>query len=84
MGRSRPAATAAHPAAANPQPRAGRLWCSPAIPGRYLPLRVTGLRLGKSQLAIDIRADGWDLTGLDGTRTELIRAPRPRNTCTRT
>ena len=67
-----------------PQPSAGRLWCAPAIPGRYLPLRVTGLRLGNTQLAIDIRADGWDLTGLDGTHTELIRAPRNRNTRTRT
>ena len=65
-----------------PQPSAGRLWCAPAIPNRYLPLRVTGLRLGNTQLAIDIRADGWDLTGLGSTRTELIRAPRPRNTPT--
>jgi glycogen debranching enzyme len=59
-----------------PQPSAGRLWCAPVIPGRYLPLRVTGLRLGKSRLAIDVRSDGWDLTGLDGTGTELIREPR--------
>ena len=58
--------------------------CAPAIPGRYLPLRVTGLRLGNTQLAIDIRGDGWDLTGLDGTHTELFRAPRPRNAPTQT
>jgi hypothetical protein len=29
--------------------------------------QIPGLRLGQSQLAIDIRGDGWDLTGLDGT-----------------
>jgi len=59
-----------------PQPRAGRLWCAPAMPGHYLPLRITGLRLGQSHLAIDIRHDSWDLTGLDGTGIELIREPR--------
>ena len=37
------------------------------MPGHYLPLRITALRLGRSHLTIDIRGDGWDLTGLDGT-----------------
>ena len=46
------------------------------MPGHYLPLRITGLRLGHSHLALDIRDDGWDLTGLDGTGIELIREPR--------
>jgi hypothetical protein len=46
------------------------------MPGNYLPLRVTGLRLGQAHLAIDIRGDGWDLTGLDGTGIELVREPR--------
>jgi len=59
-----------------PQPSAGRLWCAPAIPGHYLPLRVTGLRLGQAHLTIDTRRDGWDLTGLDGTSIELVREPR--------
>jgi glycogen debranching enzyme len=61
-----------------PQPSAGRIWCAPAIPGPYLPLRVTGLRLGHAHLTIDTRCDGWNLTGLDGTGIELIREPRPR------
>ena len=60
-----------------PQPSAERLWCSPAMPGHYLPLRITALRLGQSHLTIDIRGDGWDLTGLDGTGIELVREPRP-------
>ncbi len=46
------------------------------MPGHYLPLRITGLRLGQSYLAIAIRVDGWDLTGLDGTAIELVREPR--------
>ena len=63
---------------------AGRLWCSPAIPCRYLPLRAGGLRLGNSRLAIDIRPDGWDLAGPGGTHTELVNEPRDRSTRTRT
>ena len=59
-----------------PQPRVGRLWCSPAIPRRYLPLHLAGLRLGTARLAIDIHDDGWQLTGLDGTGTALVRRPR--------
>jgi len=59
-----------------PQPRAGRLWCAPAVPGRYLPLHLAGLRLGTARLAIDIGDDGWQLTGLDGTGTALVRRPR--------
>jgi glycogen debranching enzyme len=59
-----------------PEQHAGRLWCAPAMPRHYLPLRITGLRLGQSHLAIDMREDGWDLRGLDGTGLELIREPR--------
>jgi glycogen debranching enzyme len=54
----------------------GRLWCDPAVPARYLPLRVSGLGLGNSQLAIDVHEGGWELAGLDGAGIELIRAPR--------
>jgi glycogen debranching enzyme len=53
-----------------------RLWCDPAIPRRYLPLRVSGLVLGSSELAVDVREDAWELSGLDGSGVELIRAPR--------
>jgi len=62
-----------------PQPSTGRLWCAPEIPGRYLPLQVAGLRLGRSHLTIDVQDSGWDLTGLDGTGIELVRGPPPRN-----
>jgi glycogen debranching enzyme len=60
-----------------PDLSAGRAWCAPAIPERYLPLQVSNLRLGKSRLAIDVHDGGWELTGLNGTGIELIRAPRP-------
>ena len=60
-----------------PQLSAGRASCAPAIPERYLPLRVSRLRLGKPHLTIDVHDGGWELTGLDGTEIELIRAPRP-------
>jgi glycogen debranching enzyme len=59
-----------------PQPRARQLWCAPAIPGRYLPLHVAGLRLGTSRLTLDIRDNGWHVSGLDGTEVDLIRRPR--------
>ena len=60
-----------------PELPAGRLWCAPAIPERYLPLHLRNLRLGNSRLAIDVQDDRWELTGLDGTGTELIRTPWP-------
>jgi glycogen debranching enzyme len=60
-----------------PELTASRLWCAPALPRRYLPLRVSGLRLSRSRLTIDVEEDGWDLAGLDGTRIELIGSPRP-------
>ena len=60
-----------------PERPAGRVWCAPAIPERYLPLHLRNLRLGKSRLAIDVQDDRWELTGLDGTGIELIRAPWP-------
>jgi len=40
---------------------------------------VTGLRLGRSHLTIDIQDGGWDLPGSDGTGIELVRGPRPCN-----
>jgi glycogen debranching enzyme len=59
-----------------PRPSARRLWCAPAVPGRYLPLQVTGLRLGGSRLTLDIQDQGWRVTGLDGTGIGLVRQPR--------
>ena len=63
-----------------PQLFAQQVWCAPAVPERYLPLRINNLRLADHQLAVEVRSDGWDLTGLADTGVELIRAPRPANT----
>ena len=58
-----------------PQPGSGRLWCAPAVPPRYLPLQVSGLRIGNARLTVDITGEGWDVTGLDGAGVDLIRQP---------
>jgi len=53
----------------------GRVWCAPAVPDRYLPLRVESLHLAEAAVTIDVRRDGWSLSGLsDGI--EVVRAPR--------
>jgi glycogen debranching enzyme len=53
----------------------GRLWCAPAVPERYLPLRISRLHLAGAALCLDVRRDSWTLTGLpDGV--ELVREPR--------
>jgi glycogen debranching enzyme len=60
-----------------PELSAGRVWCAPAVPERYLPLHLRNLRLGKSRLILDVQDYGWELAGLDGAGIELIRAPWP-------
>jgi hypothetical protein len=72
----------ATPDRVTPKPDAARLWCAPAVPERYLPLQVAGLRIGSSRLTIDVRDDEWHLTGLEETGIELIRQPRYRNSLT--
>ena len=53
----------------------GRLWCAPAVPERYLPLRIARVHLAGAALTLDVRRDSWTLTGLpDGV--ELVRKPR--------
>ena len=62
-----------------PQPGAARLRCAPALPGRYLPLRVAGLRLASTRLTIDVHHDGWHLTSDEDTASALNRQPRDRD-----
>jgi hypothetical protein len=53
----------------------GRVWCAPAVPDRYLPLRIASVHLAGAALTLDVRPDAWALTGLpDGV--ELHRKPR--------
>jgi glycogen debranching enzyme len=54
-----------------------QLWCAPEVPDRYLPLRVSGLRVSKSRLAVDIGEDQWEITGLEPVSIEVIPMARP-------
>ena len=57
---------------------AGRLWCAPEVPERYLPLRVTGLRVGKARLAVEIgQGGGFEITGIEPVTIEVIPTPAP-------
>jgi glycogen debranching enzyme len=60
-----------------PEVSSGQLWCAPEIPDRYLPLRVSGLRVGKSRLSVDIGDGQWEIIGLEPVSLEVIAAPRP-------
>jgi glycogen debranching enzyme len=61
-----------------PEVSGGQLWCAPEVPDRYLPVRVSGLRVGKSRLAVEIAAGGWQISGLEPVSSlEVIAAPRP-------
>jgi glycogen debranching enzyme len=53
----------------------GRVWCAPAVPERYLPLRIAGLHLAGAALTLDVRDGAWTLGGLP-RGIELIRKPR--------
>jgi glycogen debranching enzyme len=50
-----------------PRPGAARLQCAPAVPARYLPLQVAGLRLASSRVTIDVHQGGWHLTRSEDT-----------------
>ncbi|MGO8956764.1 MAG: glycogen debranching N-terminal domain-containing protein [Streptosporangiaceae bacterium] len=52
-------------------------WCAPEVPERYLPLRVSGLRVSKSRLAVDVTDGQWEITGLEPVTIEVIPAPQP-------
>jgi glycogen debranching enzyme len=60
-----------------PEVSSGQLWCAPEVPERYLPLRVSGLRVGKSRLSVDIGDGQWEISGLEPVSLEVIAAPRP-------
>jgi glycogen debranching enzyme len=60
-----------------PEVSSGQLWCAPEVPERYLPLRVSGLRVGKSRLAVGIDAGQWEISGLEPVSLEVIAGPPP-------
>jgi glycogen debranching enzyme len=60
-----------------PEVSTRQLWCAPEVPDRYLPLRVSGLRVGKSRLSVEIGEGHWEITGLEPVSIEVIPTPRP-------
>ena len=60
-----------------PEVSSGQLWCAPEVPERYLPLRVSGLRVGKSRLAVEVGDGHWEITGLGPVSIEVIPTPQP-------
>jgi glycogen debranching enzyme len=54
---------------------AGQVWCEPAVPDEFLPLRVDRLSVAAARVSVTVRRDGWGIDGLpDGVR--LVRAAR--------
>ena len=61
----------------DPELPRGQVLCAPEVPDRYLPLRVSGLRVSDLDIGIDVGPDTWQLTGLAGSGIELVRPTRP-------
>ena len=48
----------------DPSVPAGQLWCDPAVPARFLPLRIESLHVAGARISLDVRDEGWSLDGL--------------------
>ena len=42
----------------------GKVWCDPAVPESFLPLRVDRIDVAGSKVSVDISNDGWHVEGL--------------------
>jgi len=63
----------------DPSVPAGKLWCDPAIPTRFLPLHIESLHVAGARVSVDVREDGWSLDGL-GEILTLVRSGRDPET----
>jgi glycogen debranching enzyme len=63
----------------DPSAPAGKLWCDPAIPARFLPLRIESLHVAGARVSVDVNEDGWSLDGL-GEILTLVRSGRDPET----
>jgi glycogen debranching enzyme len=63
----------------DPSVPAGKLWCDPAIPAKFLPLRIDSLHVAGARVSVDVRQDGWSLDGLGEVLT-LVRSGRDPQT----
>jgi glycogen debranching enzyme len=53
----------------------GMLWCDPAMPAAFLPLRIESLHVTGARVAIDVNENNWSLDGL-GEILTLVRSGR--------
>ncbi len=53
----------------------GMLWCDPALPAAFLPLRIESLHVAGARVAIDVTEEHWSLDGL-GEILTLVRSGR--------
>jgi glycogen debranching enzyme len=53
----------------------GMLWCDPALPTAFLPLRIESLHVAGARVAIDVNEENWSLDGL-GEILTLVRSGR--------
>ena len=56
----------------DPDLPSNRLTCAPELPDRYLPLQVSGLRVGDADLGLDVGLEKWHLTGLAATGISVV------------
>jgi len=62
----------------DPELPARQVSCAPEVPDRYLPLRISALRVSDLDIGIDVRRQDWHLTGLAGTGIEVVPPARRR------
>jgi glycogen debranching enzyme len=60
----------------DPELPVNQLFCSPSVPERYLPLRIAGLHVADLSVDVSVHAEGWLLTGLQGSGLALV-CPEP-------
>jgi len=53
----------------------GMLWCDPAMPAAFLPLRIESLHVTGARVAIDVNQNNWSLDGL-GEILTLVKSGR--------
>jgi glycogen debranching enzyme len=63
----------------DPAVSAGKLWCDPQVPDRYLPLQVERLHLAGAKVSVEVRSGGWDVKGVPDD-IEVLRAARAPTT----
>jgi glycogen debranching enzyme len=65
----------------DPSVPAGKLWCDPAVPARFLPLHIESLHVAGARVSLDVSEDSWSMDGL-GEILTLVRSGRDPLTAT--